>query len=147
MEENTGVNNNGRILFGVIGAFLGSLVGVILWILLYNFGYIASISGLVMVICAIKGYEKFGGEINKVGMVIILIMTIIMVYIATHLSYGVEIYSTFKIDGVTIFDGVKSVGMFLDEIPEVKSSFIKDLLMGYLFTLVGTFRTFKNLFL
>lgn len=62
--ENVGVNNNIRILFGVTEAFLGCLVGVILWSLLYNSGYIESIKGLVMVVCAMKEYEKFGGEIK-----------------------------------------------------------------------------------
>lgn len=99
-----------------------------------------------MVVCSMKGYEKFGGELNKVALIIILIMTIIMVYIAMHLSYGIEIYNTFKLDGITIFDGVKSVGLFLDEISELKNRFIKDLLIGYLFTAVGTYRTFKKLF-
>ncbi|MDU6522144.1 hypothetical protein [Clostridium sp.] len=47
-------------------------------------------------------------------------MTIIMVYIATHLSYGIEIYNTFKLDGITIFDGVKSIRLFLDGIQELK---------------------------
>lgn len=148
MEENIVVEKkrSNSVIFGIVGAVLGSLIGVILWILLYNFGYIASISGIVMVICAIKGYEKFSGEVDKKALIIILIITIIMVYIATHLSYGVEIYTVFKEDGITIFDGIRSVGSFLSEIPDLKSSFITDLLMGYFFTVLGTFSTFKRIF-
>ena len=44
------LNDNGKILPGIIGAFLFSLVGGILWFVLYQIGYVASISGLIGVI-------------------------------------------------------------------------------------------------
>ena len=46
---------NENVLAGVVGAFLFSLVGGILWFVLYQIGYVASVSGLVGVVCAVKG--------------------------------------------------------------------------------------------
>ena len=44
-----------NVLFGVVGAFLFALVGGALYYILYQIGYLAGISGLIGVICAIKG--------------------------------------------------------------------------------------------
>ena len=52
-------NTRENVLAGIIGAFLFSLVGGILWFVLYQIGYVASISGLVGVVCAVKGYTFF----------------------------------------------------------------------------------------
>ena len=41
---------------GIVGAFLGSLIGVACAVLIGQLGYVASISGLVMAVCALKGY-------------------------------------------------------------------------------------------
>ena len=43
---------------GRLGAFLGSLIGVAAWVLVYQLGYIAGIIGLLLLICALKGVEK-----------------------------------------------------------------------------------------
>ena len=48
-----------NVLSGIVGAFLFSLIGGILWFVLYQIGYLAAISGLVGVICAVKGYTFF----------------------------------------------------------------------------------------
>ena len=45
---------------GLVGAFLFSLAGGIVWYLLYQIGFIASISGIIGVVCAVKGYAVFG---------------------------------------------------------------------------------------
>ena len=48
-----------NVLSGAVGAFLFALVGGALYFVIYMLGYIAGISGLVAVICAIKGYALF----------------------------------------------------------------------------------------
>ncbi|MGL4773371.1 MAG: hypothetical protein ACRC2K_07390 [Clostridium sp.] len=134
---------NSNIATGIVGALIGSLIGVALWVIIYSLGYIAAICGFVLAVCAIKGYELLGGKLNKVGIIITAIITIAMVYVATYLSYGFEIYNTFKdIETITIFDAIKSVGIFKEAYPEIASAFTKDLLMGYLFTGLGAISTF-----
>ena len=43
-----------NVLFGIVGAFLFSLVGGALWYVLYQVGFLAGVSGIVGVICAIR---------------------------------------------------------------------------------------------
>ena len=52
---------------GIVGAFLGSLIGVACAVLIGQLGYVASVSGLVMAVCALKGYELLGGSLTKKG--------------------------------------------------------------------------------
>ena len=54
----------GNMFTGIVGALLGALIGGVLWVVIYQLGYIAGIAGLVAAVCALKGYEKFGGKIN-----------------------------------------------------------------------------------
>ena len=56
-NQQTDVKEN--VIAGIVGAFLFSLVGGALWFLIYMFGFIAGISGLIGAVCAIKGYAIF----------------------------------------------------------------------------------------
>ncbi|MBO5767302.1 MAG: hypothetical protein J6R49_02135, partial [Clostridia bacterium] len=49
-----------NVLAGIVGALLFSLAGGIVWFLLYQIGFLAAISGIIGVVCAIKGYAIFG---------------------------------------------------------------------------------------
>ena len=44
-----------NIVAGVVGAFLGTLLGVVCTVVIGQMGYVASISGLVMAVGALKG--------------------------------------------------------------------------------------------
>ncbi|MGL5354727.1 MAG: hypothetical protein ACRDA5_15650, partial [Clostridium sp.] len=134
-----------NIITGTIGALLGSLVGVALWVIVFQLGYIASICGMIIAICAMKGFQLFGGKLNKSGIIITLIITIAMVYLSNYLSYSIDVYNAFKAtEDITVFDAIRNLGNLFAEFPDLKSEFNKNLLMGYGFTLLGTFSIFKN---
>ena len=44
-----------NIAAGIVGAFLGTLLGVVCIVIIDQMGYVASVSGFVMAICALKG--------------------------------------------------------------------------------------------
>lgn len=44
-----------NIVAGIVGALIGSLLGVLCIVILGQLGYVAALSGLVMVICTLKG--------------------------------------------------------------------------------------------
>lgn len=54
-----------NVVAGVVGALLGSLLGVACIVLLGQLGYVAAVSGIVMAICTMKGYELLG-----IGMIV-----------------------------------------------------------------------------
>lgn len=61
-----------------------------------------------------------------------------MVYLANHISLAIDIYSEFKAYyEITFFDTLKSVPDFLSE-PSIKVEFMKNLLIGYLLTFIGS---------
>lgn len=138
-ENQNNVQNKGNnIIGGIVGGFIGALLGSIVWILIYQMNYIAAIAGLAICICCIKGYQLLGGKLNVTGVIITSIITIIMVYVANHISLAIDIYSEFKnFYEITFFDALRSVPDFLSE-PSIKSAFMKDLFIGYLLTFIGS---------
>jgi hypothetical protein len=144
MENQLAVKSQkNNIIAGTVGAFLGSLIGVTLWVVVGLAGYIAAICGLVLSICTIKGYQLFGGKLDKKGMFITILITILMIFASQYLLLSFEVYNEFKVDyGITIFQAIKSIPEFLQE-AEVKRSFLADLGVGYLLTLVCTVSQFR----
>lgn len=136
-------SNSGNIITGLVGALLGSLIGIALWVFVFALGFIAALCGFILAITIIKGFELFGGKLNTLGIILTAILTIIMVFVSTYISYGYEIYDyykgTYQIDFIT---GIKSVGESLKTVPEFANSFLYDLLLGYLFTIIGSVSTF-----
>lgn len=133
-----------NVIGGIIGAFLGSLIGVALWIVVAQLGYISSLCGAVLTVCTIKGYQLFGGKLDKKGIFLTIVITILMVFVSAYLSFGLDIYNAYKLDAnITIFDAIKSVPDFL-EYPEASRAFFIDLGLGYLFTLLCAVSQFKH---
>ncbi|BCJ96002.1 hypothetical protein acsn021_35710 [Anaerocolumna cellulosilytica] len=136
----------GNILLGLLGAAICSLAGVAIWIVIYQLGYIASISGIVMTICALWGYEKFGGKLDKVGVILSFIIVVVMIYVANRLTYTIEVYKYFhKEYDLSFLDSFKALSLFLED-SEVKRSYLSDLGMGYLFCLIGSVSRFIRIF-
>ncbi len=79
--------NNENILFGVVGAFLFSLVGGAVYLILDQIGYVAAISGLVGVVCAIKGYTFFSKSDSKRGVIISVIVAAVVLVIAWYVGF------------------------------------------------------------
>ena len=117
----------------------GSLVGVVLWLVVYKLGYIAGISGAVMVICAMMGYNKFGKKLDLKGIIICVVLCIGMIYISERLSVSMELYQEFSDYGydVSFFDCYKSMYDVLDA-ADTMSSFWGELAVGYLLFVVAS---------
>ena len=86
--------------------------------LIYQLGYIAGIAGLVAAVCALKGYEKFGGRINAVGIVISLVIVTAVIYLAHNIAYAIEIKKAVEeVWGMnpSLTDAFRSIPDFLEE--------------------------------
>ena len=95
-SNSTAVKEN--VLAGVVGAFLFSLVGGILWFVLYQIGYLAAISGLIGVICAVKGYTFFAKTKNESirCLVISIITTVVVLAISWYFCVAYDIYLAYQ---------------------------------------------------
>lgn len=136
---------SGNVIGGIVGALLGSLIGVAAWVLIYQLGYISALGGLVMVICSMKGYELLGGRLNKLGIAITCIVSILMLLFAEYICLSIEIYKVYNdwSSPITFTDAFYSVPFFLNE-PEVMGAVVKDLLIGFVLMAVGAFGTIKQ---
>ena len=131
---------------GIFGAFLFSLAGGIVWFLLYQVGFLAAISGIVGVICAIKGYAIFGKRESVKGVIISTVMAFIVIVLAWYLCIGYDIYSAYQewfangdIDfTVSFFEALGEVPLFFEE-SEIALAYLKDLGIGLLFCVLGAF--------
>lgn len=80
-----------NLVGGIVGALLGSLVGVIAIIILSQLGYVAAISGIIMAVCTLKGYELLGGKITKKGVIASVIVMLVMVYVGDRLDWAIVV--------------------------------------------------------
>ena len=137
----------GNIVPGIIGALLGALIGAVLWVLIYKLGYIAGIAGAITAICAFKGYEMFAKHLDKKGVIISLVISVLMIFLANRIAWAWEAYEALKDYGYTFTAAFQT----LDEIlaaSDLTGSFYGDLATGYFLTALcsigSIIRTFKN---
>lgn len=128
-----------NIIAGIIGAFLFSLVGGILYFIVYQAGFIAGICGLFTVALAGLGYQLFSGKKNSLtGVIASIIMLIIIMALAEYTCVAYEIFKALKDDyEIGFFDAFRGVPTMLQE-PELLTAFIKDLLISYVLGIIAS---------
>ncbi len=125
---------------GVVGALLGCIPGVLLWIVLGQVGFIAGISGWLMIRGANFGYSKLAGGIDRRGQVISIVIALLMPIVSEYLGLGVTIYRAFHDSyGVTLAEAIRSVPLYLAE-QDVIQSMIFTLIIGYVLIAFGNIR-------
>lgn len=109
-----------------------------------------------MVVCAMKGYEKLGKYLDLKGIIVSIIISLIMIFIANQAAWAIEVTKILnEVSGeVSFFDVYKNLFDILEAVDEVSgeesliSAFIGDLVMGYLLSIVASISyiiaAFKN---
>lgn len=131
---------------GILGAVVGSIPGILLWILLGYIGYTASIVGFVIAFGILFGYNLLGGTLEKTGIIICIVVLLIAIYVGEHMTWSVVIYKALKeySEEVTLGDCVKNLQPMLALI-EMKGDFVSSVVKGYIFGLLGAFGAIKKL--
>lgn len=126
---------------GIVGAILGSLLGILCIVILGQMNYVAAISGIVMAVCVLKGYELLGGKLTTMGIVISSIIMIVMVYIGfiLDLSVSVSMELIGSIDMGIIFEIFPR--LFTEAAALLEETFYINLGQLYAFTAVGAIPT------
>ena len=133
-----------NVVAGIVGAFLFSLAGAAAYFLLHLIGYIASISGLIAAVCAVKGYAVFARKESKKGIVIAAVMALLIIVLAWYFCLAYDVYDAYKMwyetgemdFSVTFIEAFRVAPSFL-EIPEIAGEYSKDLCLSILFCLIG----------
>lgn len=139
-EERTRKEN---IVAGVVGAFLGSLIGVVCTVVIGQLGYVAAISGLIMAVCALKGYELLGGTLSKKGVAVSAVLILAMTWFAHRLSWAVALAIALEQE-LTILESFRAIPYMLESGILESRPYWGDLVMLYLFTLLGAVPTIIN---
>lgn len=115
-----------------MGALIGALPGVALWIIIGELGKIAAVSGLVLMLGSIFGFKKLGGgKLNIGGIVISVVVAAGMLFLAEYSSLALDVYNAYKADyDISFFDAFRVVPKFLKD-GDVFHGFVYDLVIGY----------------
>ncbi len=134
-------SKHGNIVAGIVGALLFSLVGGLLYFVIYQMDIIAGICGLVMFVLADFGYGLFAQTKSKTSLVrlfVAIIAMVIMIFAAEYLCLSYEIFQVYQEEfGITFFEAVKATPEFLAE-PEIGDAVIEDLIFAYAFGFLAT---------
>lgn len=132
-----------NVVGGIVGALLGSLLGVLCIVALGQAGYVAALSGAIMAVGVLKGYELLGGRLTKKGIVISIVIMLAMTYVGNQLDWAISLYRKGGgADlGFNIFDCYKLVPWSVSNGVIDKSSYIFNLCIIYLFLLLGAVPT------
>lgn len=147
VQEET-VDKNGNIVAGIVGAFLFSVIGGGVYFLIYQLGYIAAISGLIIFVLANLGYSLFARVKNKtsiVGLVTAIIMTVVMIFLSEYFCLSFEVFQAFKEEGINFFDAVKVTPILVASEPEILGQVIKDLVIAYILGALGCVSEIVNI--
>lgn len=132
-----------NLVGGIVGALLGSLLGVICIILLSQLGYVAALSGAVMAIGVLKGYELLGGKLTKKGIVISIVVMLFMTYVGDRLDWAIVLLREGggADAGYNLFECYRLIPEMISmQIIEV-TNYIFNLFLLYVFLLLGAVPT------
>ena len=145
-QEQNKLENRGSYAAGFVGALLGAALGAVAWAALLNFGYVASIVGLLIGFLALKGYDLLKGKQGK-GKVFILVIAIVLgVLLGTFGGYLWQLagmVGSGELPGMSYGD-LPYLFMFLLADSEFIAGAVKDILMGLLFAGLGTYGILRN---
>lgn len=127
-----------NVAAGIAGALTGSLAGVVCTLVIGQLGYVASISGLVMAVGALKGYEALGGRLSKKGAAISAVLILVMTWLAHRLSWAMALAAGLEDN---VFECFRAIPALLDAGVLEGPAYWGDLAMLYLFTLLGAVPT------
>lgn len=135
-----------NIVGGIVGALIGSLLGVVCIILLSQLGYVAALSGAIMAVGVLKGYELLGGKLTKKGIIISVVIMLFMTYLGDRLDWAIVLYRDGGGEraGYNVFECYRMVPeMIRKEFIEI-GSYIANLILLYVFLLLGAVPTIRS---
>ena len=137
-----------NVLAGIIGALIGSIIGAVVIILIGRMGYIASIGGALMAYCSVTGYEKLAKKLSLKGIFICIVIMFVTVFYANSIEWALEFCDSFN--EYYSNEGKASFIAVLFNLKELIAEFglgleyIKDMLLLYMFTILGAFSTIRK---
>lgn len=138
-----------NIIKPVLGAIIGSIPGLILWIIVGCLGYKVALLGLLIGAGIIFGYEKMGGYVvSAAGVITCIAVMIVTVYLGAHFVWAISLKSALSeldVDNISLGFCVTHLYSFLD-LTGLRLRFVIDLLLDYVFAGIGAFGLLRKAF-
>lgn len=83
-------------VLGIIGALIGSLVGMAVVLLVARLGYISALASALMGFAVVFGYKKLGKKMSIFGGIICAVIAIGMTYVAFRVDCAWNLYNVFQ---------------------------------------------------
>ncbi len=132
------------LLKGLLGAIVGAIPGMLLWIIVGKLGFIFSAIGILIAAGSVFGFgfmTKKGNPPMVLGMAICAVVFLLAIFFAVRIEYAWEISSLLADEGIGEFTFFKCF-LHLGEIFEMfdlKGEYIWGLIKAELFGLLGGF--------
>ncbi len=139
--------DRGNYLTGFLGALGGSALGAVVWAIVLNLGYVASLVGLLIGWLAEKGYNLLKGKQGKAKILILIVTIIFGVVLGTvggDAISVVQMISDGELPGFTVGDIPWLLSILWAEDPEYRSAMISNIGMGLLFAALGVYSIVKK---
>lgn len=144
-ERQSKLNDKSNPALGLVGALIGSLIGVLCWVLIYQAGFIAGIAGAILILAAMKGYTILGKSLDRKGVIIVVIVSLIMVFVANELSLRIAVYTALnKGGGHLSFANMNKDWTHIMDHSDLWGYYFRDLFIGYLLTFVAGIGSIKQ---
>lgn len=134
MDNKSYEQQNENVLAGSVGAFIGSVLGAVVALIIAQLGYVSFISGIVMGVCTIKGYELLGRKLSKKGVIISVFFMIVMTLLAHQFDYA---FLLAREVGSDVFASFSALTSYILTGGEIDSSYWINLGLLLLFTGIG----------
>ena len=129
---------------GAVGALIGSALGAAAIILVSQLGYVAAISGFVLAICTLKGYELLGGKLSTKGIIISLILMAAVPYLADRLDWAIVVIN--EVPEVSLGEAFQAIPDLVDQGFIDSEDYTATLVKLYLFVALGGVGTIVSAF-
>ncbi len=136
--------NGENVLAGIAGAFLFGLAGGLVWFIFYLIGMLSAWSGVVGVICAIKGYTVFSKKESVKGIIISTVVALLVLAIAWYFCMAFDVYKAFQTEfeegyidyTLTFHESLRLTPTVISELG-LFGEYLRDLGVGLLLGLIG----------
>lgn len=138
---------SGSYFTGLLGALCGSAIGAVVWALVLNMGYVASIVGLLIGWLAEKGYNLLKGKQGKAKVLILIVVIVLGVLLGTvggDAMTLLDMMNNGELPGFTAADIPWFIVTMWAESPEYRSGMISNIGMGLLFAAIGVYTILKR---
>lgn len=146
VEEQKKAQKKENVVGGIVGALIGSLVGVLCIVLLSQLGYVAALSGVVMAVGVLKGYELLGGRLTKKGIIISVVIMLVMTYVGDRVDTAILLWRDGggADAGYNLFECYRLVSWAIENEFIDMTAYIGNLVLLYVFLLLGAVPTIMS---